>query len=78
MVSSGSNYRVTGGVQMSQYQIRQIVMCKVFVWRTVEAETLDEVVAGMQGQDAPTSINGVDYEIIDDVRVINTEIRKLS
>ena len=63
---------------MSQYQIRQIVMCKVFVWRTVEAETLDEVVAGMQGQDAPTSINGVDYEIIDDVRVINTEIRKLS
>lgn len=62
---------------MENYKISYEVLCLVKVWHNVKANNLDECLhIAYSSNDAPTSMQGVDYEIISDNEVLSINIEK--
>lgn len=61
---------------MVKYNVSQLVDCVVRVWYEVEGDTFEDVMNKIAKNTSPTdkSINGTDYEIIEDRGVIRTVI----
>ena len=62
---------------MPKFQVRQIVQCEVHVWYTVEAANQAEAEKIAKLNDTPTCVDGADYEIVNDGKVLSTKITEL-
>ena len=59
---------------MKKFNVEQTVLCEVNVQYVIEAETHEEALVILSSNKSPTSVDGVDYEIISDVRILNTKM----
>jgi molybdopterin-binding protein len=63
---------------MAKYQVKQIVQCDVNVWYTIEAENKQEAENIVKTIVTPTCVDGVDYEITNDVAILMTKIEEIN
>jgi hypothetical protein len=59
---------------MKKYRVEQLVLCEVRVWNVVEAPTHEQALQIVAGFEAPTSVDGKDYEINSDVSILSTKV----
>ena len=64
---------------MARYKVVQEVVCVVRVWYELERDTMEEVLDVVALNTTPTdrSMDGADYEIIEDKAIVKTLIEEV-
>ena len=62
-----------------KYRVSQLMNCVVRVWYEIESDSFDEVINKVAQNKSPTdkSIDGTDYEIIEDLDIFRTVINEV-
>ena len=62
-----------------KYRVSQFLNCVVRVWYEIESDSFDEVINKVAQNKSPTdkSIDGTDYEIIEDLDIFRTVINEV-
>ena len=65
---------------MAIYKVRQRVLCEVSVWYEVECDTMENALGKVAFNTSPTSmslLDGNDYEITSDEKILSTTIEEV-
>ncbi len=61
---------------LKKFNVRQVILCEVAVWKVMEAENIDDALVKLSVRSCTTGDSDVDYEIISDIRVLETKVRE--
>lgn len=62
---------------MPRYRVDQMVECTVHVWYEIEADNDTAAVEQVAANDVPTCVDGRDFEINSDDRIVSTTVRNM-
>jgi hypothetical protein len=55
---------------MKKFRVKHVVVCEVSVWRTIEAESMEQAIGMVADIETVTSTaTGADYEIVNDIEI---------
>lgn len=57
---------------MKKFNVEQTVLCEVNVRYVIEAKTHEEALVKLSSNGNPTCVDSADFEIVSDVRILNT------